>query len=79
MLAEAYHTKFFAGHEFSPNEAKCLSLLITTHSMMYAISTNEFSEVFELGHLEFTNQPNKEIKDNASFFLQNFSLHHPLH
>ena len=74
MLTEAYQTKFSIGHQFAENEKKFLSLNLGNNFMMYAISTENFNNVFELAHVEFSPSSNQTYKEKLNFFLQNFSL-----
>lgn len=74
MLTEAYQTKFSVGHQFAENEKKFLSLNLGSNFIMYAISTENFNNVFELAHIEFSPTSNQTYREKFNFFLQNFSL-----
>ena len=74
MFTDAYHIRHYTGHQFESGEITCLSLWLSPYSMQYAVTTSEFSQVFELGHVEFAENITQQVEEKLRFFLHNFSI-----
>ncbi len=74
MLGETHHIPFFTGHQFQNNEKPSLSLYIAPYSCVYAVSLSNFTEVLELGHMDFARDTTLALDQRVQFFMRNFSL-----
>jgi hypothetical protein len=75
MLTESYQIRHFTGHKFQASDKTSLSLVISPQAMMYSVSLSGFSEVFELGHMEFNLNSAMSEEERLEFFIRNFLLH----
>lgn len=72
MLNEAYKTHFYYSEEVNPSEPLFLSIHISTRSLIYSISTDNFKSIVELAHFEWNSSQNdtKFIQDRVKYLMQ---------
>ncbi len=75
MLSESFQIRHFTGHQFQPSDKCNLSLFLTPHTMLYAVSLSGYHEVFELGHMDFTSSFDFSQEEKLGVFFRNFQLH----
>ncbi|MDI1353573.1 MAG: DUF3822 family protein [bacterium] len=76
MSSEAFLTKQFYSQLPANQEVLSLSMIIGPNSFMYAISTNEFSNIVELCHVEITHMAH-DVYDSTqtiSHLINNYRL-----
>lgn len=76
MLKEAYITKQFYSEAPFPEGPYSLSMFISDHSFIYAISSSDSKSVFELCHVQLTNSTftSDQRIEQFSFLIQNYFL-----
>lgn len=76
MLKDAYNEKYYYSEKPGAGEALFLSVFISVDTFCYAISTQQFTTVLELCHVDLTQSAFSKdgLQDELSFLVQHYGL-----
>lgn len=75
MISEQHKVKYHYAPISSVESPLFLSLFISSNTFVYAISTHQFNQIIELGHIEIDNSRSTfSISNHYSYLIETYLL-----